>query len=285
MRWLFAIVIMSVLLVSGCVSQETGPKSNESEPAMPQPEEAECVPDWQCSEWSECGTELLQYRTCTDLNGCVVRKGPGPEEVQECDLGGFYIEFCGSKSCIREETVTFNGKPAGNVVNGEFFFERGFFDAFKEKGNNFLCLSDRFNMCWLINESDFDYSYIPFEMSSYIGVDVWEFITPKEVQPSFDGIRAYFKNDTLYDLERIAKYTNHKVPYRYDELMPEEHWRMPAKILEDNYGDCEDWSNVFVSMALLYGNGLDCYAIAFPEHIGASCFSGNSLYLLSQGGR
>lgn len=42
-----------------------------------------CNPNWQCGEWSECGSSGTQIRTCTDLNNCNILTDK-PEESQSC---------------------------------------------------------------------------------------------------------------------------------------------------------------------------------------------------------
>ncbi|MBI4147103.1 hypothetical protein HY494_00435 [Candidatus Woesearchaeota archaeon] len=40
-----------------------------------------CNPNWSCDEWSFCGPDLTQTRSCFDLNGCQAEK----EETQPCE--------------------------------------------------------------------------------------------------------------------------------------------------------------------------------------------------------
>ncbi len=42
-----------------------------------------CVPDWQCSSWSECSKSGIQTRVCTDSNDCNVLTNK-PDESQFC---------------------------------------------------------------------------------------------------------------------------------------------------------------------------------------------------------
>jgi len=41
----------------------------------------ECISDWDCGEWSACGVDGLERRTCTDKNDCEAAK----EETQACN--------------------------------------------------------------------------------------------------------------------------------------------------------------------------------------------------------
>ena len=43
-------------------------------------EEEECISDWSCGEWSSCGADQLERRTCADTNNCELDK----EETQSC---------------------------------------------------------------------------------------------------------------------------------------------------------------------------------------------------------
>ncbi|MDP3698972.1 MAG: hypothetical protein Q8R47_05285 [Nanoarchaeota archaeon] len=43
-------------------------------------EEEECIPEWDCREWSSCGIDQLERRTCTDKKNCEIDK----EETKAC---------------------------------------------------------------------------------------------------------------------------------------------------------------------------------------------------------
>lgn len=45
-------------------------------------EEKECVSDWECAEWSSCGVDKLERRTCIDNNDCEVNA----EETRACTI-------------------------------------------------------------------------------------------------------------------------------------------------------------------------------------------------------
>lgn len=45
-------------------------------------EEEECLPEWDCTEWSSCGADKLEKRTCTDKNNCEADK----EETRACTV-------------------------------------------------------------------------------------------------------------------------------------------------------------------------------------------------------
>lgn len=42
--------------------------------------EEACIPGWDCGEWSSCGGDQLERRTCTDKNNCEVNR----EETKAC---------------------------------------------------------------------------------------------------------------------------------------------------------------------------------------------------------
>ncbi len=44
-------------------------------------EKEECISDWDCAEWSSCGVDQLERRSCTDKNNCEADK----DETKSCD--------------------------------------------------------------------------------------------------------------------------------------------------------------------------------------------------------
>lgn len=72
-----------------CKSITTAPIEEElpTEEEVPEEEVLECIPNWQCADWSEC-IEETQTRICTDLNACgtLVNK---PAESQSCEIPAF----------------------------------------------------------------------------------------------------------------------------------------------------------------------------------------------------
>lgn len=88
---LFALLIMSVLVISGCTQSDqvpttAGPSEVSSDQAPPPTttrEEPACTPDWQCSEWSDCSQSGVQTRSCADANDCGVTTDK-PTASQSC---------------------------------------------------------------------------------------------------------------------------------------------------------------------------------------------------------
>jgi len=71
-----------------CKTTRAAPIEEElPEEEVPEEEVLECIPNWQCTDWSEC-VEEIQTRTCTDSNNCgtTVNK---PTESQSCEMPAF----------------------------------------------------------------------------------------------------------------------------------------------------------------------------------------------------
>lgn len=49
-------------------------------PGCLEEEEEECISEWDCGEWSSCGVDKLERRTCVDLNDCEADR----EETKSC---------------------------------------------------------------------------------------------------------------------------------------------------------------------------------------------------------
>lgn len=82
------IVIDASLCSSNEESTPISSNSEETETSTPQiqenqPDEEECVSNWQCSQWSECGSNSIQTRTCNDENICESNLDK-PSESQRC---------------------------------------------------------------------------------------------------------------------------------------------------------------------------------------------------------
>ncbi len=63
----------------------------------------ECVPDWQCSSWSQC-LEGSQSRECLDVNECDTEEGR-PAEEQECGTESVLPGGCteGETTCLGDD--------------------------------------------------------------------------------------------------------------------------------------------------------------------------------------
>ena len=89
-------------------------------------QEKECIPNWECSYWSECkvdydidgiisGTSSFekpneQERICIDINGCE------PNKIQKRECGKVPIELKKEEWCFIEHTVVLdNGKEVARI--------------------------------------------------------------------------------------------------------------------------------------------------------------------------
>jgi len=85
----------------------------ETYETCPQDCEIECIPNWECSEWSEC-IDGIQTRECYDLHACGTNLGR-PDEIQGCGQCTISCGFCQSLNvdqCICEDLVP----CCGNLV-------------------------------------------------------------------------------------------------------------------------------------------------------------------------
>ncbi len=63
-----------------------------------------CTPDWTCIEWSECSSEGLQTRTCTDANNCGTTANK-PAETEICTPAGPLVCTAGLRVCAGDELM------------------------------------------------------------------------------------------------------------------------------------------------------------------------------------
>lgn len=89
----------------------------------------ECISDWNCSEWSSCGLDQLEKRTCTDKNDCEVDK----EETKACTVcqeswtclsWSTCQNGIQTRTCYDQNTCgTTSNKPVGQQACQEFVSE------------------------------------------------------------------------------------------------------------------------------------------------------------------
>ena len=105
---LISILILGVLLTSGCV-EETSTESQTEE--QQEQQEEKCIPNWICTGWSECSEFGRQTRTCSDKNSCGTNSGK-PEISQTC----IYV-------IVEPEPITVSG--SGQQASEYFELEQG----------------------------------------------------------------------------------------------------------------------------------------------------------------
>lgn len=85
-------------------------------------EEEECISDWDCEEWSDCGMDQLERRTCVDKNNCKADQ----EETKVCAVcqeSWACLSWSGCQNGVQTRTCydqnncgTFLNKPAGQQI-------------------------------------------------------------------------------------------------------------------------------------------------------------------------
>ncbi|MEK6939101.1 MAG: hypothetical protein AABX31_00080 [Nanoarchaeota archaeon] len=78
-------------------------------------EAVECVSDWDCGEWSSCGVDALERRTCTDKNNCEVDR----EETQACTACQESWTCLSWSTCINgiQTRTCYDQNNCGTVLN------------------------------------------------------------------------------------------------------------------------------------------------------------------------
>ena len=68
---------------SSIINATTEPRPQAQRPIAPVYYVEVCLPNWNCTEWSECSKEGVQTRVCIDLNNCG-KNETKPKEIQSC---------------------------------------------------------------------------------------------------------------------------------------------------------------------------------------------------------
>lgn len=137
--------------------------------------------------------------------------------------------------------------------------------------------------CWSVNVSRGFFiqktgSVIEFNASVNIHrpgshEELKNFVRPQDMKGFIEHQReiGFFSGSIIDDIEKIWKYVDSHVSYRYDsDTAGTDYWKLPNETML-GWGDCEDWSNLFVSMARAYDNSIKCYSIMLPSHLGTFC--------------
>lgn len=89
--------------------------------------EEECISDWDCEEWSACGTDELERRNCTDKNNCEADKEETKACTAACQESWTCLSWSVCQNGIQTRTCydqnncgTTLNKPAGQQACQEF---------------------------------------------------------------------------------------------------------------------------------------------------------------------
>lgn len=143
-------VIIGVVLLSILINLFSGGSDSEitGDVVNGQEEVEECVPDWDCSSWSDCTSSGSQTRTCTDLNNCGVTSGK-PSETQTC-------EYTFSEE--PEESFEELFEEFGEIIDSLFESQD---ENLREKDLNEMSISEKKNLCTqLCAGDDIDVPYV-----------------------------------------------------------------------------------------------------------------------------
>ena len=82
--WAIVLFVFVGLIILGSLFGSDNATSNNNYSNNQESEiQNNCVPDWQCTSWSECSEFERQTRTCSDNNNCGTNSGK-PEVTQTC---------------------------------------------------------------------------------------------------------------------------------------------------------------------------------------------------------
>lgn len=274
------LLILSLVLSSGCTYTRYEP---EDRPDM---------------EWDE-----PSFSNRSLPPGNMSGSGGDHEEPGE---GMIIFRFSESgKECPLEGKVYLNDHYIGGSEEGEFKVSEYFFLEYGLEGENRVCLQGNlpeefpeyegwvFSRCWTVNLSEsvlfsennvatFEASINPRRPKSY--PEQTNFIRPDLVNDTVERWKEIelFTGYHDYDLEIIWNTLNSHVRYRDDQTIFEtdDYWKLPDETFDSQWGDCEDWTNAFVSLARAYDPGIRCFSVGLLTHLTAFCKldTGNEAY-------
>ena len=148
-----------------------------------------------------------------------------------------------------------------------------------------------FDYCWaprMFTEEDFKrYSpmqfYIDFDETDVrapSGRAVMAFVRPEETAGVVKEL-IYNPSDSKLDvLGKLSSLLDSKFTYLDDDIVygRDEYWATPAEFLAKHEGDCEDWTNAFLSSILYYDPSLKCYNLLLSTHVTNFCYLGDFTY-------
>lgn len=97
------------------------------------------------------------------------------------------------------------------------------------------------------------------QVSTSEGIYTSYISTSKKIEEKAYALTQSCKN-TLCKIQRLLDFASN-IPYNTNTFQQ----KSPQKTIQDNFGDCDDKSNLLISM--LHALGLEAYFVLVPEHI------------------
>ncbi len=256
-RLLILLSILLALITTGCVSQELSLESSASE------------------------TTTLATATTSSTTPIITTTTEPYFTMRFLESGS---------SCPMDGNVTMNGVAIGSSASGILRMQLSKLPAYDNEQNE-ICINAILSCaewngwktvrCWTFSlskqninqESDFKATVKIHEPAN--GKEMTNFVSPSAVSSFISHQReigGFFSNDTYGDVEKLWQYAKNHFSYRYDsDTAGMDYWKLPNETLIQEWGDCEDFSNLFVSLARAYNSSLKCYSVLLPDHLGTFC--------------
>lgn len=243
---------------------------------------------------SECATLKQNGNQTTNTTQPIKQpENQTPSSETNEDLEYLNFRFL-NDSCYLGGDIFLNENFIGKTVNGvKVVYWKDVAYYINKSGENLICMKGylpscfneyigwNFEECWNIDlsQDNFDDTDIRFLADIHTRVpqypfEMLNFVKPEQVKSYTDRWRETlaFNNDTEHDLNVIWKYMNTLLQYREDSTVMgvADYWKQPNETI-GFWGDCEDWTNAFVSLALAYNNSLRCYSLALEAHLTSFC--------------
>ncbi|MEM5798892.1 MAG: hypothetical protein QXP39_02490 [Candidatus Aenigmatarchaeota archaeon] len=202
-----------------------------------------------------------------------------------------------NETCLLNGEIYLNDIFLGETYEGRYNLTLTKFEQFKNKSGDtqIVCIQGRypscfseykgwyFKVCWFVNitKSDFEINLLPVLFEAEITprwpsycYEYRNFVKPENILDKINEWKeiGVLNKDIKSNIEFLWSKSSLNVIYSKDFWISgdADWWKLPNETWND-VGDCEDWSNLLISLIKAYNSSAKCYAIALIDHITTVC--------------
>lgn len=259
----FIISIFSIALLAGCISQQYTSNDSTTNSTMEIVKTTTSIKD--IAKTTTTKEPFIIFKFVENITGCPM---DGNVIINNINTG---ISYSGVMN-LNYQKLSAADKGSKNEICIDAVLNCKEMKGWKTK------------RCWEIslginNINDYNGEEVIFSPNISIHrplvyTEMENFVSPSSVSYFIDHQSSigFFSNDVPGDVDKIWNYMSNHFSYRYDsDTTGMDYWKSPNETLLQEWGDCEDFSNLFISLARAYNNSLKCYSILLPDHLGTFC--------------
>lgn len=200
----------------------------------------------------------------------------------------YFYDF--ETGCALDGDVYFSDYLAGKsvegitIINGRDYYSKVFDGVTVSlQGQTGSCFGENSNLPfqanWQINSNSYyinSEKILDFEAKINPRKPIYPatrkgFIRSEEIQDTYANINFNVDDSVRQDVDRI--YSASKIDWISDsrQFSDEDYWQTPLELIENDAGDCEDWTVYFMSLLQEYDEDLNCNAMVWPTHMNVLC--------------